>query len=231
MNQLGKLSILLLGLAFNFNCFAATVTFETSGLLKIPSVQVGSIFYNVELNLLNNVSPITFELGSNISQTHDSPDANYQNNVLSIPDVAYGQDRYSAELALVPDSSPLRFQLSSASLNCSDCVDNNSANSVSGLTFNFNESTPGYGETNGTIKFNQDGTFYDDAINNNGHFISTGTWSQTGSELSIHFTFYQYDGQEGVNYDGITLSGLLQNNLGSLTDGNTTMNFTSVVSD
>ena len=220
------LLLAIIGLSLQTN--ATTVSIDTAGLLSIPSVQVGSINYSVELQLIAG-EPISFELGSNISETQQTPDAQYQNNILSIPDVAYGSDRYIVELLLIEGSTPTRFQLSNANLNCSNCVSSQESSSVSGLTFNFNESTPGFGETLGSIHFKSDGTFFDDATNNNGHFVSTGSWTQNGNQLSIHFTFYQYDGEEGVTYDGSTLTGQVENNQGSLSDGYTTMNLTSLI--
>jgi len=215
---------------FSFQINAATVTLDSSGLLNIPSVQVGTTNYTVDLQLIAGSSPSTFELGSNILITLQTPDAQYQNNNLSIPEVAYGSDKYSAELILVEGSSPLRFQLSSATMLCSNCVSNTQEiTSVSGLTYNFSESTPGFGTTTGTIQFKSDGTFVDDATNDGGHFIATGSWAQSGDEVTIHFTYYQYDGQAGVTYNGDTLVGQIQNNLATLTNGNTIMNLTSLV--
>jgi hypothetical protein len=207
---------------------ASTITLDSSLHLTIPSVQVGSMNYAVELQLVEGSSPVAFELlHESIVETNENHLAIYQNEILTIPEVVFEQDKYSAELQLVTGSFPLLFNLIDSALVCSNCFFDTATN-VAGLSFNFNEVTPGFGSTIGIITFNHDGTFVDDATNDSGHFIATGTWNQNNSQLSIHFTSYQYDGENRVEYDGDTLVGQIQNNQGLLTNGHTEMNLMSL---
>ncbi|MBT3485651.1 MAG: hypothetical protein HOG03_08055 [Desulfobacula sp.] len=212
-------------LCFVLQASAAPVTVDTNGFLNLPSIQVGASNYAVGFQLLSGISPVTFELSNNIVVTSETPNAQYDNGTIAITEVEYGSDKYSIELQLVPNTSPLQFELTGITVFCQGCVPvNQGGTTVSGLSFNFKENTPGYGDTIGTITFHADGTFTDDASNAQGHFLAGGTWVQTGNQLSIHFTSYQYDGESKVLYDGSTMTGQIDNNQGTLTDGNTSMN-------
>ena len=59
----------------------------------------------------------------------------------------------------------------------------------------------------GTIAFFEDFTFEEDATDPEaGHFLAGGTWqAEDEGGFSIHFTWYQYDGQDETEYDGDTM--------------------------
>jgi hypothetical protein len=60
----------------------------------------------------------------------------------------------------------------------------------------------------GLMGFRDDGTFDQDGDNpETGHYLSGGTWTIAGGALSIHFTWYEYDGEDRVDYDGSTMTG------------------------
>jgi len=227
MNILRLISLFLL--FYSCFLFAETPAYDSSGLLSLPSVQVGTTesgykYYNVGLQRVEGGGWL-FELSAAI-ETTEVTSATYAGGELVVSNLAYATDLYSTKFLLVENSSPLRFTLSSASKLCSNCLySTQGAIVVSGLTFSLSETSSGSSATTtGTITFNANGTFQESATNSSGHFVAGGTWSQTNDEVTIHFTSYQYDNGDGQEeYNGATMTGTVYPNKAVLSDSTTSM--------
>jgi|AP95_1055475.scaffolds.fasta_scaffold00033_24 hypothetical protein len=90
----------------------------SGNVINLPVVVVGEQFYQVELTIVANTSPLEFNLtgGVEIFDANSAGASTFAGTTLSIPSLAVGDVSYWVDLALISDS-PIRFRLANAGVN------------------------------------------------------------------------------------------------------------------
>lgn len=88
---------------------------SATGRLVLPGVEVGTVYYRVELNLVASAPEIVFELAAAEARGMADRDFAFLNRqTVTVPRVIVNDTVYRLKLELIPDTNPLRLRVSDA---------------------------------------------------------------------------------------------------------------------